>query len=157
HEMTHGFDDQGADFDAGGNLRDWWSAATKLRFEAATRCIVEQYARYEAVPGVRLDGKLTAGENIADNGGVKLGYEAYKTWRETNNAPRVEGFTDDQLYYLAYAQSWCDKATPESLETMAHSNPHSPPKWRVNGAMVKQPAIATAFSCPAPPSACSVW
>ena len=79
--MTHGFDDEGSQFDGDGNLRDWWSKATKAQFATATKCVVDQYAKYEAVPGVHLNGKLTAGENIADNGGVKLAYEAYKAWR----------------------------------------------------------------------------
>lgn len=163
HEMTHGFDDEGSQFDASGNLRDWWSASTKKQFADATKCVVDQYSQYEAVPGVKLDGKLTAGENIADNGGVKLAYEAYKTWREGNDVPRqVEGYSDDQLYYLAYAQSWCEKVTPELLETMAHSNPHSPPMWRVNGVIVNQPGFGAAFSCKAgtpmnPGKTCGVW
>ncbi len=165
HEMTHGFDDEGAEYDSNGNMRDWWSKATKAQFTAATKCIIDQYANYEAVPGVHLDGKLTAGENIADNGGVKLAYEAYKAYRSRLQPPpphEVEGFTDDQLYYLAYGQSWCDKATPESLETSAHINPHSPPKWRVDGVIVNQPGFASAFKCAAgtpmnPGTSCSVW
>jgi len=163
HEMTHGFDDEGSQFDASGNLRDWWSGSTKKQFAEATKCVVDQYSQYEAVPGVKLDGKLTAGENIADNGGVKLAYEAYKTWREGKSVPRqVEGYSDDQLYYLAYAQSWCEKVTPELLETMAHSNPHSPPMWRVNGVIVNQPGFGAAFSCKAgtpmnPGKTCGVW
>jgi predicted metalloendopeptidase len=165
HEMTHGFDDEGSQFDSDGNLRDWWSKDTKAKFGDATKCVVDQYSQYEAVPGVKVDGKLTAGENIADNGGVKLGYEAYKMWRDHQAAPPprdVEGFTDDQLYFLAYAQSWCDTATPEYLETLAHSNPHSPPRWRVNGVIVNQPGFAPAFKCASgtpmnPGKPCSVW
>jgi predicted metalloendopeptidase len=165
HEMTHGFDDEGSQFDGSGNMRDWWSKSTKEQFAEATKCVVDQYAQYEAVPGVKLDGKLTAGENIADNGGVKLAYEAYKTWRAQQHDPPprvVEGFTDDQLYYLAYAQSWCDKMTEEALETLAHSNPHSPPKWRVDGVIVNQPGFGPAFQCAAgtpmnPGKQCSVW
>jgi predicted metalloendopeptidase len=164
HEMTHGFDDEGKEFDADGNMKDWWSKSTKDKFEGATKCIQEQYAQYEAVPGVHLNGKLTSGENIADNGGVKLAYEAYKAYREHHpEVPReVEGYSDDQLYYLSYAQSWCDKETPESLETMAHTNPHSPPKWRVNGVIVNQPGFGPAFKCSAgaamnPGKTCGVW
>ncbi len=165
HEMTHGFDDQGSQFDADGNLRDWWSKATKENFKRETKCVVQQYAQYEAVPGVKLNGELTAGENIADTGGVKLAYEAYKTWRAAQTTPpiaNVEGYSDDQLYFLAYAQSWCDKATPQRLETMAHSNPHSPPMWRVNGVIVNQPAFGAAFKCAAKTpmntgKQCAVW
>jgi predicted metalloendopeptidase len=164
HEMTHGFDDEGSQFDSDGNLRDWWSKATKEEFGAATKCIQDQYAQYEAVPGVHLDGKLTSGENIADNGGVKIAYEAYKAYRAQHpDVPRqVEGYSDDQLYYLAYGQSWCEKVTPEQLETMAHANPHSPPKWRVDGVIVNQPGFAAAFQCKAgtpmnPGKTCGVW
>ena len=165
HEMTHGFDDEGSQFDSDGNLRDWWSKPTKDRFAAATQCVVDQYAKYEAVPKVRLDGKLTAGENIADNGGVKLAYQAYQAWKAQQKPPPqavVDGYTDDQLYFLAYAQSWCDKMTPEVLETRAHSNPHSPPMWRVNGVIVNQPGFGPAFKCASgtpmnPGKQCSVW
>jgi putative endopeptidase len=165
HEMTHGFDDEGSQFDADGNLREWWSKPTRARFTEATKCVVDQYAHYEAVPGVHLNGKLTAGENIADNGGVKLAYQAYQTWRAAQKSPpprEVEGYTDDQLYFMAYAQSWCDKMTPEVLETRAHSNPHSPPMWRVNGVIVNQPGFGPAFKCAAgkpmnPGKQCSVW
>ncbi len=165
HEMTHGFDDEGSQFDGDGNLRDWWSASTKKNFAAATQCVVDQYAQYEAVPKVKLDGKLTAGENIADNGGVKLAFQAYQTWKTAQSSPpqaTVDGFTDDQLYFLAYGQSWCEKLTPQSLETMAHSNPHSPPMWRINGVIVNQPGFATAFQCKTgtpmnPGKSCGVW
>jgi putative endopeptidase len=165
HEMTHGFDDEGSQFDADGNLKNWWSEQTGKAFADATRCVVEQYAKYEAVPGVRLNGKLTAGENIADIGGVKLGYEAYKAYRAKQKPPppaKVEGFTDDQLYFLSYGQSWCAKLRPEYLEMLAHTNPHSPPRFRVNGVMVDQPGFGPAFSCKAgtpmnPGKACAVW
>ena len=165
HEMTHGFDDEGSQFDADGNLRQWWTTPTKDKFAEATSCVVDQYAKYEAVPGVKVNGKLTAGENIADNGGVKLAYQAYHTWRSQQRTPPpslIEGYTDDQLYFMAYAQSWCDKTTPEMLEARAHSNPHSPPMWRVNGVIVNQPGFGAAFKCTAgapmnPGKQCSVW
>ncbi|MGE0869230.1 MAG: M13 family metallopeptidase [Kofleriaceae bacterium] len=164
HEMTHGFDDEGSQFDAEGNLRDWWTRTTKKNFATATRCVVDQYAKYEAVPKVKLDGKLTAGENIADNGGVKIAYQAYQAWKQTQPhvQHKVDGYTDDQLYFIAYAQSWCTKMTPQALETMAHTNPHSPPRWRVNGVIVNQPGFGPAFSCAKrtpmnPGKQCSVW
>jgi len=165
HEITHGFDDEGSQFDGDGNLRDWWSKATKTSFGEATKCVVDQYAQYEAVPGVKLDGKLTAGENIADIGGVKLGYQAYTMWRKAQPIQppaKVGDYSDDQLYFLAYGQSWCDKRTDAALETMAHSDPHSPPKWRVNGVIVNQPGFGGAFGCKigTPMNTgkqCSVW
>jgi predicted metalloendopeptidase len=165
HEITHGFDDEGSQFDASGNLRNWWSESTRKKFDEATQCVVDQYAQYEAVPGVKLDGKLTAGENIADIGGVKIGFLAYRAWRAAQKvAPpaSVEGYTDEQLYFLAYGQSWCMKVTPERLEMKARSDPHSPPMWRVNGAIVDQPGFGEAFKCAKgapmrPASACEVW
>ena len=165
HEMTHGFDDEGSQFDGDGNLKDWWSKATKDQFGAATKCVQDQYSAYEAIPKVHLDGKLTSGENIADIGGVKLAFQAYQAWKTAQKTPvqtQIEGMTDDQLYFLAYGQSWCEKVTDAQLETMAHTNPHSPPKWRVNGVIVDQPGFGAAFKCKAgapmaPGKACSVW
>ena len=162
---THGFDDEGRQFDADGNLREWWSKSTAGKFAQASKCMVDQYAHYEAVPKVKLDGKLTLGENIADNGGVKLAYQAYQAWKALQKpAPQavVDGYSDDQLYFMAYAQSWCDKMTPEVLEMRAHANPHSPPMWRVNGVIVNQPGFGPAFKCAAgkamnPGKQCSVW
>jgi predicted metalloendopeptidase len=164
HEITHGFDDQGSQFDGAGNLRDWWTPATKAKFEEATQCVRDQYSQYEAVPGVKLNGPLTAGENIADIGGVKLGYQALQTWEKTHPEQRrtVPGFTDEKLFFLAYAQGWCTKETPEILETMAHTNEHSPARWRVNGPMADNATFAAAYACAAGTplntgKACSVW
>jgi predicted metalloendopeptidase len=160
HEMTHGFDDEGRQFDADGNLRDWWSKQTADQFVAATQCVVDQYGQYEAVPGIKLNGKLTAGENIADIGGVKLGFQAYQAWKVKQAPPppaRVDNFTDEQLYFLGYGQSWCSKATEESLANRARTDPHSPPRWRVNGVVADQPGFAAAFRCTPSPNACSVW
>jgi len=165
HEMTHGFDDEGSQFDGDGNLVNWWSKATKAKFDAATKCVQDQYSKYEAIPKVHLDGKLTSGENIADIGGVKLAYQAYQTWKTTQKTPvqaKIDDLTDDQVYFLSYGQSWCEKVTDAQLETMAHANPHSPPKWRVNGVIVNQPGFGAAFRCAAgtpmnPGKACSVW
>jgi predicted metalloendopeptidase len=163
--MTHGFDDEGSQFDGDGNLRDWWSKSTSQQFHTATKCVQDQYSKYEAVPGVHLNGELTSGENIADIGGVKLAFRAYHDWRAAQQTPppaKVGGYTDDQLYFLAYAQSWCMKTAPETLENQAHTNPHSPPMWRVNGVIVDQPGFGPAFSCKVgtpmnPGNACSVW
>jgi predicted metalloendopeptidase len=164
HEMTHGFDDEGSQFDADGNLRDWWSNSTKEEFARATQCVVDQYGGYEAVPGIKLNGKLTAGENIADIGGVKIALQAYRQWhaRQATPPPRVDGMTDEQLYFLSYGQSWCSKDTPERAETRAHTDPHSPPRWRVNGVVVDQAEFAGAFHCAAgtpmnPGKMCRVW
>ncbi|MGH7296809.1 MAG: M13 family metallopeptidase [Polyangiaceae bacterium] len=167
HEITHGFDDEGSQFDGMGNLRDWWSKETKAKFEEATKCVQDQYSQYDAVPGVKLNGALTSGENIADIGGVKLGFAALQAWQKEHPEERrtVEGFSDEQLYFMAYAQGWCSKETPQVLETMARTNPHSPPRWRVDGPMADVPAFAQAFQCKPgtpmnpgnPAKVCSVW
>ena len=164
HEITHGFDDEGSQFDGLGNLRDWWTKETKAKFEEATQCVRDQYSQYDAVPGVKINGALTSGENIADIGGVKLGFAALQAWQKEHAEERrtVEGYSDEQLYFLAYAQGWCSKETPQILETMARTNPHSPPKWRVNGPMADVPAFSQAFQCkPGTPmnsgKICSVW
>jgi putative endopeptidase len=151
HEITHGFDDEGSQFDGDGNLRDWWTKETKAKFDDATKCVQAQYSGYEAVPGVKLNGELTSGENIADIGGVKLGFAALHAWEKAHPDERrsVEGFTDERLYFLAYAQGWCSKETPQFLEMLARTNPHSPPRWRVNGPMADTPAFAQAYECKA--------
>ena len=164
HELTHGFDDEGSQFDGEGNLRDWWTKETKARFDAATKCVQDQYSQYDAVPGVKLNGALSSGENIADIGGIKLGLMALESWQKAHpeEERNVSGYDDRQLFFLAYAQSWCSKETPASAELQAHSDPHSPPRWRVNGPMGDTPTFAKAFQCKptaalASGKACSVW
>ncbi len=164
HELTHGFDDEGSQFDGDGNLREWWSKETRAHFDEATRCVQEQYGQYEAVPGVKLNGELTSGENIADIGGVKLGLAALQAWEAAHPEERrtVPGVSDEQLYFVAYAQSWCMKETPQALELHAHSDPHSPARWRVNGPVVDVPGFAEAFACKPgtpmnPGRVCAVW
>jgi putative endopeptidase len=163
HELTHGFDDEGSQFDGAGNLRNWWSDATGNLFKEQTKCVADQYGTYEAVPGVKLNGELTLGENIADIGGVKIAYTAYRDARK--DAPErisAEGYTEDQVFFLAYGQSWCEKERPEILELMAKTNPHSPPRFRVNGVLADVPAFAEAFACKEgtpmrPAKVCAVW
>jgi predicted metalloendopeptidase len=164
HEITHGFDDEGSKFDGQGNLRDWWTKETKAKFDEATKCVQAQYSGYEAVPGVKLNGELTSGENIADIGGVKLGYAALKAWEHAHPEERraVEGYSDEKLFFLAYAQGWCSKETPQILEMYARTNPHVPPRWRVNGPMADVPAFGEAYQCKAgtpmnPGKICAVW
>jgi putative endopeptidase len=163
HELTHGFDDEGSQFDGSGNLRNWWSDATGKLFKEQTKCVINQYSSYEAVPGVHVNGELTAGENIADIGGLALAYSAYRSVRKDARDPVTSGgYTEDQLFFLAYGQSWCSKIRPEVLELMAKTNPHSPPRFRVDGVVADVPAFAQAFSCKAstpmrPAKACGVW
>ncbi|MEP7126861.1 MAG: M13 family metallopeptidase [Byssovorax sp.] len=163
HELTHGFDDEGSQFDGTGNLRNWWSDATGKSFKEQTKCVIDQYSAYEAVPGVHINGELTAGENIADIGGLALAYSAYRENRKgAKERVTAGGFTEDQLFFLAYGQSWCSKIRPELLEMMAKTNPHSPPRFRVDGVVSNVTAFADAFSCKAssamrPAKTCHVW
>jgi putative endopeptidase len=163
HELTHGFDDEGSQFDGAGNLRNWWSEATAKLFKEQTRCVVDQYAGYEAVPGVKLNGELTAGENIADIGGLKLALTAFREAQKGATERLVaDGYTEDQVFFLAYGQSWCEKERPEYLELVAKTNPHSPPRYRVNGVVSDLPSFGEAFSCKEgapmrPAKVCAVW
>src|SRR5262249_37090336 len=147
-ELTHGFDDQGAQFDAKGNLSNWWTAEDVTRFKTKTDCVSDQYAGYEVLPGVKLNGKLTLGENIADGGGVKLAFYAYRAMRK--DAPEVVkagGFTEDQQFFLGVGQAWCFKQSDELARLRAQVDPHSPSRFRVNGPLSNLPEFAAAFQC----------
>jgi putative endopeptidase len=164
HELTHGFDDEGSKFDGSGNLRQWWTEDTRAKFDAAVQCVRDQYSQYDAISGVKLNGALTSGENIADIGGVKLGLGALAAWRKAypEEQRSVEGFSDEKLYFLAYAQGWCSKETPQFLEMLARTNQHSPARWRVDGVMPDIPQFGEAFQCkPGSPMTsakpCAVW
>jgi endothelin-converting enzyme/putative endopeptidase len=148
HELTHGFDDEGRKFDAAGNLSDWWTEATAAEFDRRAACVDRQYAGYVAVDDVRLDGKLTLGENIADLGGLELSWAAYHASRAGKPPePLVGSHGPEQQFFLAAAQVWCEKIRPERARLMARTDPHSPGRWRVNGTMANVPAFAQAFQC----------
>ncbi|HEU4535364.1 MAG TPA: M13 family metallopeptidase [Polyangiaceae bacterium] len=163
HELTHGFDDEGSQYDAKGNLESWWEPETKKRFEAKTQCVVDQYSAYEVLPGVKVNGKLTLGENIADIGGLKLAFRAYRSLRQ--GAPErlvADGYTEDQQFFLAFGQAWCNKDREETARMRAQVDPHSPPKFRVNGPITTSPEFARAFACAegkalSPKKRCEVW
>jgi putative endopeptidase len=163
HELTHGFDDQGSQFDKNGNLRDWWSNDIRERFKKQTECVDKQYSAYPALPGVKLNGKLTLGENIADMGGVKLAFHAFRTLRaDAKEAVVADGFTEDQQFFLSLGQVWCSKYREEYARMAATVDPHSPPRFRVNGSLVNFPEFAQAFACTKgtpmnPGNTCSVW
>jgi putative endopeptidase len=162
HELTHGFDDDGAKFDADGNLHDWWSAGAQREFKARTTCVIEQYNGYEPLPGIKVNGALTVGENIADIGGTKLAFAAYRAVRAGQTPMVADGFTEDQVFFIAHAQGWCDKTRPEIVETNLRSDPHTPRKFRVNGVVSDLAAFAAAFSCAPgkpmnPRNRCEVW
>jgi len=162
HELTHGFDDQGRKFDGDGNLREWWSSRVAKAFEERAACVAKQYDGYLAVEDVRLNGRLTLGENIADIGGVKLMISALRANRRGRPPSNVGGFDDEQQAFIAFAQVWCTNYRPEAARTQALTNPHSTAQWRVNGPVSDNPDFAAAFKCAAgspmaPVNRCTVW
>ena len=165
HELTHGFDDQGRKFDAKGNLSDWWTPEDLKNFEARTDCLAREYGSFTAVDDVKVDGKLTLGENTADNGGLLLAFMAYLQRAKDDHTDinaKIDGFTGPQRFYIAYAQSWCENARPESIRELVLTDPHSPDRIRVDGAIPNQPGFADAFSCKkptpmVPANSCRVW
>ncbi len=162
HELTHGFDDKGRLFDAKGNLSEWWSPEVSERYKQRAQCVVDQYAAY-TVQGQNLNGRLTLGENIADIGGLKLAWEALQARQtERGEGPEVAGFTEDQQFFLSFAQSWCAKRRPAYARMLVTVDPHSPPEYRVNGSVSNVPGFAEAFACEAgakmaPTERCEVW
>ena len=163
HELTHGFDDQGAQYDSIGNLVNWWAPDTNKQFKAKTQCVIDQYSNYEVLPGVKVNGANTIGENIADIGGVKLAYRAFHSLRANSKDQVVAGgFTEDQQFFLGFGQAWCAKARPDFAKLLVNVDVHSPAMWRVNGALQATPEFATAFGCKAgskmkPTNQCTVW
>jgi putative endopeptidase len=163
HELTHGFDDQGAQFDADGNMKMWWQKSDFEKFTAKGQCVADQYSTFEVLPGKFVNGKLTLGENIADIGGIKMAFRAYRSVRE--GAPQrtvADGFTEDQQFFLAVAQAWCSKDREEEALSRLTTDVHSPPSWRVNGSLRNTPEFAEAFQCQAgtkmnPAKRCQVW
>ena len=145
HEITHGFDDQGRQYDADGNLKDWWSAEDAKKFKERAQYIVNQYNGYVAVDTFHLNGQLTEGENIADNGGLAIAYAAFKKTTQGKGNEKIDGFTPDQRFFLAHAQVWKTKIRKERLLTLTLTNEHSSPMWRVNGPLSNTPAFYAAF------------
>ena len=162
HELTHGFDDQGRQFDAKGNLRDWWTAADAKGFEDRINCVRDQYAGYVIVDDIHINSKLTSGEDVADLGGTLLAYMAWKKQTAGQTLGTVEGFTPDQRFFVGMAQWACANERPENARVRAATDPHSPPFARINGVVSNLPEFQQAFSCKAgqpmvhAPS-CKVW
>ena len=161
HEMTHGFDDQGRKFDGNGNLRDWWTAADAREFEKRAACVADEYSGFTAVDDVKVNGRLTLGENTADNGGARIALMALEDTLK-GNTEKVDGFTPDQRFFLGYAQIWCENSSPEQTRLQALTNPHSPGHYRVQGVIQNMPEFQKAFSCTASKpvvteNACRVW
>jgi predicted metalloendopeptidase len=166
HELTHGFDDQGRKYDAQGNFKDWWTPADGKEFEKRADCTATEYSSFVAVKDdkgeVKLNGKLTLGENTADNGGLKLAYMALT--EIIGNAPvkPIDGYTPQQRFFLAYGQIWCQNVTDQEARKRVLTDPHSPGQWRVNGAVQNSAAFQQAFGCKAgqpmvSANACRVW
>ena len=149
HELTHGFDDEGRQFDAKGNLKDWWTKDDAKAFDDRAQCIVDQYAQYTIVDDIKINGKLTLGEDVADLGGTLLAWMAWKTETAGKALESREGFTPEQRFFIGYAQWACENDRPENLRVKALTDPHSPGKYRVNGLVVNMPEFERAFSCKA--------
>jgi endothelin-converting enzyme/putative endopeptidase len=165
HELTHGFDDEGRQFDKDGNLKDWWTKDDEHKFTERADCMVKQYDAIEAVPGVHLNGKLTLGENLADLGGLWL---AWLAWMDKAQVAHLDmkaltdGYTPDQRFWIAYAQQWCTQTRPEQLRSQAEGDPHAPDEYRTNTVLTDLPEFAKSFSCKrtaamVSPTPCRVW
>jgi putative endopeptidase len=166
HELTHGFDDQGRKFDPQGNLRDWWTEQDGKEFEKRVSCIADEYSGFTAVDNMKLNGRLTLGENTADNGGARIALAALermiaddKTGKEGQN---IDGYTPEQRFFLGFGRVWCEKQRPEYLRMQVTTNPHSPGKYRVNGVVQNMPEFQKAWGCKAgqpmvAENACHVW
>ena len=164
HELTHGFDDEGSQFDAKGNLKDWWTKEDREKFDARTKCVDDQYSGYISVEDVHVNGKLTLGENVADLGGEILAYIAWKDATKDKNLQPIDGLTPEQRFFVGFAQWDCANERPEDMRVRALTDPHSPARYRINGVVVNMPEFAEAFSCkPGQPmvkptaNVCRVW
>jgi putative endopeptidase len=147
HELTHGFDDEGSQFDAKGNLKDWWKEEDRKKFDERTKCVSDQYSSYVVVDEVHINGRLTMGEDVADLGGEILAYMAWGAANAAKNLQPVDGLTPEQRFFIGFAQWACASERPEDLRLSAQTNPHSPPEYRINGVVVNMPEFAKAFSC----------
>ena len=146
HEITHGFDDQGSQYDEKGNLNDWWTAEDKAKFVAKTTAIVAQFNKFEPLKGKFINGDATQGENIADLGGVVMGYEAFKKTSQYKSGEKISNFTPDQRYFLAYGYAWMVHAKDESISRQIMSDVHSPAQFRINGPLMNIPEFYKAFN-----------
>jgi endothelin-converting enzyme/putative endopeptidase len=165
HELTHGFDDEGSQFDGNGNLSDWWTPDDRKNFDKMTDCEVTEYGNFTAVDDVKINGKLTLGENTADNGGLRLAYVAFMEdakRKDINPDAKQDGYTPIQHFFVAYAQDWCGSTRPEQLRLQVQTDPHSPRQFRADGVIENMPEFGKAFGCKAgqpmmPVNACHVW
>jgi endothelin-converting enzyme/putative endopeptidase len=149
HELTHGFDDEGSQFDAKGNLKDWWTKEDREKFDARTKCVDDQYSSYVAAADVHLNGKLTLGENVADLGGEILAFMAWQSKTKDLDLQPADGLTPEQRFFVGFAQWDCSNERPDDLRVRAATDPHSPAKYRINGVVVNMPEFVRAFGCKA--------
>jgi endothelin-converting enzyme/putative endopeptidase len=163
HELTHGFDDEGRQYDAEGNLRDWWTPEDGKAFVERTNCEVQEYGDFTVTGGEHIDGKLTLGENTADNGGLRVAYMALMDDLASRGSKEpIDGFSPEQRFFMGFGQIWCTNATPQALRLQVQTNPHSPGEFRVNGTVSNMDEFRKAFGCkPGQPmvraNACRVW
>jgi len=147
HELTHGFDDEGRQYDAKGNLRDWWTKSDAAEFQKRASCIADQYSRYTVVDDIKINGKLTLGEDTADLGGTLLAYYAWKNATRGQDLKPIGGLTPEQRFFVGMAQWACGYERPENKRLNAVTNPHSPDEYRINGVVVNMPQFGAAFAC----------
>ncbi|HEX3740328.1 MAG TPA: M13 family metallopeptidase [Terriglobales bacterium] len=166
HELTHGFDDQGRKYDSQGNLRDWWTPEDATRFEERASCVANEYSNFTVIDDLKLNGRLTLGENTADNGGARIALAALHHYIHDNKLGKasqtIDGYTPEQRFYLGYARIWCELRRPELARARVTTDPHSPGKWRVDGVVENSSDFDQAFSCKAgdpmvSKDACRVW
>jgi putative endopeptidase len=162
HEMTHGFDDQGRQFDAQGNLRDWWTPSDAAAFKTRAQCIVDEFDAFEPAPGQHENGRLVQGEAIADLGGLTIAYKAFERTPEAKAHKVIDGYTPEQRFFLAYAQVWRSIATEGMIRQIAATNEHPWDKYRVLGTLSNMPEFQAAFHCAAGDkmvraSRCQIW
>jgi endothelin-converting enzyme/putative endopeptidase len=164
HELTHGFDDEGSQFDARGNLKNWWKEEDRKKFDERTKCVSDQYSSYVVVEDVHINGELTKGEDVADLGGEILAYMAWGAANAGKNLQPVDGLTPEQRFFIGFAQWDCANERPEDQRVRVQTDPHSPPEYRINGVVVNMPEFAKAFSCRAAQpmvkpaeKVCKVW
>jgi predicted metalloendopeptidase len=150
HELTHGFDDEGREYDAAGNLKNWWTDADTAAFKERAALVAEQYDAYESPPGLHISDQQTLGENIADIGDLRVSYEAYRLATANKRLRMVDGFTPDQRFFIAFAQGWRTNQRPEVVRLRIASDVHSPIRWRVIGPVTRLPEFYDAFGCPQP-------
>ena len=164
HEISHGFDDSGRQFDGDGNLKDWWSAESAKEFVRRASCVEKQFSSYVSVDDLHVNGKLTLGENIGDLGGLKISYAAFRKAQQGKKTAPIDGFTPDQRFFLGWAQVWCSAQRPEEARLRVQTDPHAPERYRVIGPLSNMPDFAKAFDCEEgqpmvrpPADACAVW